>query len=105
MKSSCGYSVVAIPVFVRVGHILAAINAVVTETTFQNEFIEKVGLPKAREISDSLSGFMGYTGKSIDEKEKSIVSLLSSMKQYFFVLYIKLFFFIKTNYLNIIDYY
>ncbi|MEH6991744.1 hypothetical protein V7075_03435 [Neobacillus drentensis] len=75
-------SVVAIPVFGRVGHILAAVNSVATESTFHNEFIEKVGLPKARDISDSLSGFMGYTRKSIDEKEKGIVSLLSSMKQY-----------------------
>lgn len=57
-----GIQSVATPVFGRDGHIMAAVNAVATESTFQND-IEKVALPKAREIAETLSGFMGYKKK------------------------------------------
>jgi IclR family transcriptional regulator, pca regulon regulatory protein len=59
-----GIQSVAAPIFGRDGNIVAAVNVVATESTFQDEFIEKIALPKARDISETLSGFMGYTGKN-----------------------------------------
>lgn len=56
-----GIQSVAAPIFERSGNIMAAINVVATDTTFHDQFIEKVALPKAVETA-KLSGFMGYIG-------------------------------------------
>jgi IclR family transcriptional regulator, pca regulon regulatory protein len=58
-----GIQSVAAPIFERTGQVMAAINVVATETTFNGEFIEKVALPKVLEVSEILSGFMGYHSK------------------------------------------
>lgn len=55
-----GIQSVAAPIFDRSGKVIAAINVVATETTFHDDFIEKVALPKVLETSATLSGFMGY---------------------------------------------
>ncbi|SDL87452.1 IclR family transcriptional regulator [Bacillus sp. OK048] len=55
-----GIHSVAAPIFDRSGKVLAAVNVVGTEKTFQDEFIEKVALPKALETSAKLSSYMGY---------------------------------------------
>ncbi|MCM3392342.1 MULTISPECIES: IclR family transcriptional regulator [Cytobacillus] len=55
-----GIQSVAAPIFDKTGSIMAAINVVATETTFHDEFIEQVALPKVLEISKKLSGYMGY---------------------------------------------
>lgn len=59
-----GIQSVAAPIFDRSGKVLAAVNVVATETTFHNEFIEKVALPKALETSAQLSSYMGYQLKN-----------------------------------------
>lgn len=55
-----GIQSVAAPIFDRSGNVMAAINVVATDTTFHDEFIEKVALPKAIDTAETLSGFMGY---------------------------------------------
>ena len=58
-----GIQSVAAPVFERTGNVMAALNIVATEKTFNSEFIEKVALPKVLEVSKLLSGYMGYHAK------------------------------------------
>ncbi|MGG1676017.1 IclR family transcriptional regulator [Neobacillus sp. NRS-1170] len=58
-----GIQSVAAPIFERTGQVMAAINVVATEKTFNSEFIEKIALPKVLEVSEQLSGFMGYHAK------------------------------------------
>jgi IclR family transcriptional regulator, pca regulon regulatory protein len=55
-----GIQSVAAPIFDRSGNVMAAINVVATETTFHDQFIEKIALPKVVETASKLSGYMGY---------------------------------------------
>lgn len=58
-----GIQSVSAPVFDRNGQVIAAINVVASEKAFNSEFIEKIALPKVLEVSEVLSGFMGYKKK------------------------------------------
>ncbi|MGM0901210.1 MAG: IclR family transcriptional regulator [Bacillota bacterium] len=58
-----GVHSVAAPIFDSRGHVLAAINVVGTEATFQKEFIESLALPKILETAEKLSSYMGYSIK------------------------------------------
>lgn len=59
-----GIHSVAAPVFDRSGKVLAAVNVVATDAIFNDEFIEKVALPKVLETTLKLSSFMGYHGNT-----------------------------------------
>ncbi|MCA1025822.1 IclR family transcriptional regulator [Cytobacillus kochii] len=54
-----GIQSVAAPIYDRSGKVVAAINIVATDVTYQNDFIEKVALPKILDISKQLSGLVG----------------------------------------------
>ncbi|MGO4889412.1 IclR family transcriptional regulator [Anaerobacillus sp. MEB173] len=59
-----GIQSVAVPIFDRSGNVMAAINIVVPEMKFNEEFIEKIALPKLLDTSEKLSGYMSSTVKS-----------------------------------------
>ncbi|MCY8234471.1 IclR family transcriptional regulator [Priestia endophytica] len=55
------YSVAA-PIFDRTGKVVAALNVVAVESVYQEDFIDKVALPKLLEVAHLLSDYMGYSG-------------------------------------------
>lgn len=57
-----GIRSVAAPIFDRTGKVLAALNVVATESAYQEDFIDKIALPKLLEVSQQLSSHMGYSG-------------------------------------------
>ncbi|MCY8939358.1 IclR family transcriptional regulator [Peribacillus frigoritolerans] len=57
-----GIRSVAAPIFDRTGKVLAALNVVATESAYQEDFIDKIALPKLLEVSRQLSVYMGYSG-------------------------------------------
>ena len=59
-----GIQSVAAPIFERTGQVRAAINVVATEATFNQEFIEKIALPKVLEASEILIRFYGLPHKN-----------------------------------------
>ncbi|PFJ05306.1 hypothetical protein COD67_06850 [Bacillus cereus] len=56
---------VATPIFDRTGEVLAALNVVATESAYQDDFIDKIALPKVLEVSRMLSNYMGYSQKDV----------------------------------------
>ncbi|MGG0474943.1 IclR family transcriptional regulator [Priestia aryabhattai] len=63
-----GINSVAAPIFDRTGKVIAALNVVATESTYHEDFIDKVALPKLLEVSNLLSDYMGYTGARLTSK-------------------------------------
>ncbi|MEH7485000.1 IclR family transcriptional regulator [Neobacillus drentensis] len=67
-----GIRSVAAPIFDRTGEILAALNVVATESAYQEDFMDKISLPKVLEVSHLLSNYMGYSGgipKAFNKKD------------------------------------
>lgn len=60
-----GIRSVAAPIFDRTGEVLAALNVVATESAYQDDFMEKIALPKVLEVSRLLSNYMGYSQKHV----------------------------------------
>jgi IclR family transcriptional regulator, pca regulon regulatory protein len=60
-----GIRSVAAPIFTKNGEILAALNVVATESAYQEDFMDKIALPKVLETSHLLSSFMGFSQKSV----------------------------------------
>jgi IclR family transcriptional regulator, pca regulon regulatory protein len=60
-----GIRSVAAPIFDRSGEVLAALNVVATESAYQDDFMDKIALPKVLEVSQLLSNYMGYIQKGV----------------------------------------
>jgi len=58
-----GIRSVAAPIYGRTGKVLAALNVVATESAYQEDFMDKIALPKVMEVSHLLSKYMGYSGE------------------------------------------
>ncbi|WP_163100217.1 IclR family transcriptional regulator [Peribacillus alkalitolerans] len=58
-----GIKSVAAPIYDKSGKILAALNVVATESAYQDDFMEKIALPKVLGTAHLLSKFMGYSGE------------------------------------------
>jgi len=58
-----GIHSIAAPIYGRTGKVLAALNIVATELSYQEDFMNKVALPKLLDVSVLLSNYMGYNGR------------------------------------------
>ncbi|WP_428908014.1 IclR family transcriptional regulator [Niallia sp. Krafla_26] len=56
-----GIQSIAAPIFGRGGNILAAINVVATDSTYNEKTIEEIVLPKIVKTANKLTSYMGYS--------------------------------------------